>query len=167
MNQPVTTEPRIRRWSLFPKALSAEVERLVKPVCKQQGFSEHRLLTEWQSVVGADLARYSAPRKLTFPKGRREMGALHVGVFPGRALELQHMQPQILERIATYFGYRAVERLVFMQDAQLRPVAKPKHRRADLPPDERVMQQVAQCADDALRHALASLGQAISTKNFP
>ncbi len=153
-----------RRYTLFPKKLGEEIGRIVKPVYQQNGFSEHRLLTEWAKVVGADLARYSVPKKLVFPKGRREQGALHVSVFPGRALEMQHMLPVILERIATYFGYSAVQKLVFTQDATARPALRKKNK-AIAAESPLVAQQVALCEDEHLRAALASLGTAIQSKN--
>lgn len=153
-----------RRYTLFPKVLGEEINRIVKPVYQQNGFSEHRLLTEWVNVVGADLARYSVPKKLVFPKGKRDQGTLHIGVFPGRALELQHMLPVILERIASYFGYNAVQKLVFMQDATAKPALKKKNK-AIAADTTQMKQAVAGCEDEALRNALASLGSAIQSKN--
>lgn len=164
MSEPKAPEKPKRRYTLFPKPLGEEINRIVKPVYQQNGFSEHRLLTEWPKVVGADLARYSTPKKLVFPKGKREQGTLHISVFPGRALELQHMLPVILERIAVYFGYNAVQKLVFTQDAMARPALKKKSKAIATEAPE-VTQTVALCEDEALRAVLASLGTAINAKN--
>lgn len=152
--------PAARRWSLFPRKLGQSIEGIVKPVYQQHGFSEHRVLTEWVSVVGRELAAGSAPRKLAFPRGKREQGVLHVAVSSGaRALELQHMQPVILERIATYFGYRAIEKIVFHQETSL-PSATRRRRSvptAKVALDEATAALIAPCADDALRAALTAL----------
>jgi len=153
-----------RRWSLYSKPLAGEVERIVKPVYKQQGFNEHRILTHWGEVVGKVLARNSVPRKLTFPKGKREQGVLHVEVSSGaHALELQHMQPIILERIATYFGYNAIDKIVFHQNSTSH---SPKPRKPKVPsalPDPDFIKAVELCEDEALRVALTALGSAISS----
>lgn len=164
MSEPKAPEKFKRRYTLFPKQLGEEINRIVKPVYQQNGFSEHRLLTEWSKVVGADLARYSAPKKLVFPKGKRDQGTLHISVFPGRALELQHMLPIILERIASYFGYNAVQKLVFTQDAAARPALKKKSKPIAAG-EPQVTQAVALCEDADLRAVLASLGTAINAKN--
>ncbi len=77
-----------------------------------------------------------------------------------RALELQHMEPQILEKIATYFGYAAVTRIHLTQtsSALLRKEAKPApKRKAD--PDNRLAALAAQCEDESLRNALLSLAR--------
>lgn len=165
MKQEEKRLPPKRRWTMFSKSLAGEVERLVKPVYSQHGFSEHRLLTQWAEVVGKDLAKYSVPKKLVFPKGKREQGALHISVFSGRALELQHMQPMILERIATYFGYNAIERLVFTQDATTKPNRKSKSKKIATAPSAAIEDMVASCGDESLRAALSSLGTAILDNN--
>ena len=151
-----------RRYSPFPKALGRELEQLVKPVYKQQGFTEHRLLTEWDKVVGRALAAGSVPKKLTFPKGKREDGVLQVAVSSGaKALELQHMQPMILERICVFYGYKAIVKVVFVQDSSLQPPPKPRKTPVKKVSSDKVAALVAGCEDDALRQALASLGSEI------
>jgi hypothetical protein len=162
MTPPDVVQPK-RRWSLFPKPLANEIERIVKPVYHQHGFTEHRILTGWAEVVGRDLAAGSVPKKLTFPKGKRENGVLHVTVSSGaRALELQHMQPVILERIATYFGYRAIEKIVFLQDSSLHTAARPRKKpQMTQSPDAALTALVTPCDDAPLRAALLSLGAAI------
>lgn len=159
-----TPPPPSRRWSLFPKALGREIEQLVTPIYHQHGFTEHRILTQWPQVVGKELAAGSAPRKLTFPKGKREQGVLQVVVNSGaRALELQHMQPVILERIAAYFGYRAIEKVTFIQDSSL-PTPSPKRRRRVVATEEKDAYTALtdSCADDELKAALSRLGSAIA-----
>lgn len=156
-------ETKPRRWSLFSKSLSAEVEQLVKPVFKAQGFAEHRILTQWDKIVGADLAAGSVPKKLTFPKGQRENGTLHVTVASGaRALELQHMQPMILERIAMFFGYRAISRVVFLQDATLNPAPKRRRKVAQQQADAGLQDLVSACNDEELKNSLLLLGMTLN-----
>ena len=83
------------------------------------------------------------------------------------ALELQHSEPQLLERINSYFGYPAVARLRLIQappalprHAPAAPAARPSMRteRAEI---EAVVQPVA---DDALRAALAGLGATLKAQ---
>lgn len=163
MEEKEENKPIKRRWSMFSKPLAQDIERILKPVYQQHGFSEHRVLTEWAKVVGRELAAVSAPRKLVFQKGKRENGTLHVTVSSGaRALELQHMQPVILERIAMYFGYRAIEKIVFLQDSTLRSTPKRKRKPPAKPATPELSALVNDsCADEALRAALLSLGAAI------
>ena len=152
----------IRRYSLFSKTLAKSVEQAVKPVFKKHGFAEHRILTEWHAIVGTELSAYSIPEKLTFPARKKEGGTLHVLVASGRALELQHMQPVIIDKIATYFGYPAVARLTFMQTSA--PLFQREIRASTVQkskPSAAVAALVAECGDSELRSALLSLGIAL------
>lgn len=145
------------------RALAADVPRVVKPALGKRGFSEGQLVAQWAEIVGADLARRMMPEKLTFPPGERRDGTLRLRVAPGFALEAQHREPQILERLNAFFGYRALARLALVQGPlPTEPTAAPRRRR-DLAPSERaaLTQRVAGIADTELRDALMRLGEAV------
>ncbi len=152
-----------RRYSIFPKALGKSLEPLLKPVYKKHGFAEHRILSEWPAIVGSKLSTYSIPQKLVMPQNKKEGGTLHILVASARALELQHMQPMIIDNISTYFGYKAVAKLKFVQTGSdiFRKGAKkekPKQHEAS----EALQSMVAECEDADLRAALLSLGAHVS-----
>jgi len=68
------------------------------------------------------------------------------------------METVILERIAAYFGYRAIERLIIIQA----PIPSQQHtapssHAPDLPPSQAVIEQFAHIHDDRLREALIKL----------
>jgi hypothetical protein len=143
------------------------LERLLPGVAgealKKRGFGEYGILNAWESVVGAHLARYSAPVRIVFERGKTADGVLHIQVAPMMALEFQHMQPIILDRIAAYFGYRAVSRLVLLQSPHIfapkraeAPVAAA--RRASAPQIEAAL---SGCEDDDLRQSLQMLAKAV------
>ena len=145
------------------RALAADVSRIVKPALGKRGFSEGQLVAQWADIVGADLARRMMPEKLTFPQGERRDGTLRLRVAPGFALEAQHREPQILERLNAFFGYRALARLMLIQGPLPTEAAVPPRRRRDLAPNERaaLAQRVAGIADNELRDALTRLGEAV------
>lgn len=155
--------PNRRRFSIFSQPLSQALTPTLKPVYKKQGFAEHRILSEWHLIVGVQIASYSLPQKLTSVRGK-EGGTLYILAASGRALELQHLQPMILDKIATYFGYKAVTRLTFTQTSsalfrkEAKEAIKPKPA-----PDEALIALTNQCSDEALRQALLSLGTALAT----
>src|SRR5918996_2842921 len=100
--------------------------RLLDPVSRRRGLAEARVLTDWPSIVGAGLAARCQPVKLT-GGGHGHGGILHVHVAGIAALELQHSEPQLIERINSYFGHPAVARLRLIQ-------APPVRRAAPWPP---------------------------------
>jgi hypothetical protein len=103
--------------------LSAELPALTKLAFRNtlggRGFAEAGLITEWASIVGADVARMSRPVQLAFRQGERKGGVVTVECGGAAALELQHLKPQILDRINSHFGYAAVAELRFKQGAAL------------------------------------------------
>ena len=150
-----------RKYSLFPKTLASVVEPVTRPLLKKQGLAGSRILTEWESVVGPQLARHCLPEKLSFPAGKKTGGTLTISVENGFATELQHMQPLILERIAGYFGYHAVSRIVISHGWQ--PVMP---QEATAPPRKALPANCAAMADGVddpeLKAALQSLARTLA-----
>jgi hypothetical protein len=144
------------------QAIGASLPRIAKPVLGKQGLGEAQLLAEWPAIIGEELARYCWPIKLTFPRGERRDGTLRLRVASALALEIQHREPVLLERINGYFGYRAVIRLALVQGGApseqgtappLRPL-EPAERQA-------LDRRLDGIADPGLRAALRRLGSAI------
>lgn len=104
-----------RRHRYGPVSAARIIARIVDPAFRRQGFAEAEVLTRWSEIVGKDLARMATPEKLAFRRGSPASGTLHVRAAGPAALELQHMAPTVIERINTYYGYRAVERLQIVQ----------------------------------------------------
>lgn len=156
-------EPPARRNRL--SALASDVPHLTKLALGKRGFAEADLVGQWARIVGADLARLALPVKLRLPRGKSDPiaggiapnvagGTLTLRTSPAASLEIQHMKPRILERIATYFGYPAVTEIRIeigdrRRPAPKRPVAKPA-----APPD------LGKVTDPDLRAALERLGAA-------
>jgi hypothetical protein len=145
------------------RALAADVPHIVKPALGKRGFVEGQLVAQWADVVGSELALRLLPEKLTFPPGRRSDGTLRLRVAPGFALEVQHREPQILERLNAFFGYHALTRLVLVQGPLPTDRATVRRRQRDLAATERAAleERVAGIADTDLRHALTRLGEAV------
>jgi hypothetical protein len=139
--------------------------RVLDPASRRRGLAEVRVLTDWPSIVGEVLAARCQPVKLT-GGGRGHGGILHIHVAGSAALELQHSEPQLLERINSYFGYPAVARLRLIRA----PLALPRRAGAAAAPPldaaaraeiEALVQPVAH---DGLRAALAGLGATLKAQ---
>ena len=161
--QPAAPRRPIRRAS-GPRALNTLLPAVAKTAFKQGGQALAALAADWDAIVGAELGRQTLPMKLAFAPGARAGGTLHIAAAGALALELQHLEPQVLERINGHFGYRAVERIRLVQDvarveARLRRRAPaPKaNANAPAPPVEGV-------DDPELRAALALLGKALARR---
>ena len=102
-----------RKRKLFPRTLAECIEPVAAPVLKERGLAQANIVRHWETIVGPELAAHATPHRLSHRTDGG--GTLIVHTTGAFALELQHMEPLILERIATYFGYRAVTRLKIEQ----------------------------------------------------
>ncbi len=98
------------------RALAVSLPRVTKRLFGKRGFAEGGLAADWPGIVGTELAQRCRPGKLAFARGaERRNGTLTLRVEAPFATEVQHMAPQIMERINGYFGYGAVARLRLQQ----------------------------------------------------
>ncbi len=144
-------------------AVGANLPKIAGPALRKRGFVQAKLITEWPAIVGDMLAQETVPQKLLFARGNRGNGVLHLRVNSGFATELQHIAPQLIERINGFFGYRAVADLRLQQG----PVPAPRKPRKIDPKqlakaDEALLQLKLRYIEDAgLRDSLAFLGRAV------
>ena len=110
------------------RSVAVSVNQVVRPICRKRGLADAGLVNDWPTIVGRELAGQSQPQRLVRKRGA-DGGTLHILVAGPLALELQHLAPQVIERINSYFGYRAVERLSLHQGPIKRPTKPEKPSR--------------------------------------
>ena len=121
----------------------------MKPAFEKYGFPAAAILTDWAAIAGTELAAFTAPERLKWPRkscdaddaGTRAGATLILRVDGPRALEVEHLRPErLIERINASFGYRAVADIRVLQAPLARRDA-PRKRRAraavagEAPPD--------------------------------
>lgn len=156
-----------RRASMRP--IGADLQRLIGKPMGKRGFAEGGLIAEWAAVAGTEIARFTAPLKLSFPRGQRRDGTLTLRATSAFSTELQHIAPQLLERINAYLGYGAIARLKIEQ-GRLPP--RPRRAKPDIAPlapaeAAELSSRLEPIADDDLRHALEGLGRAVKGLRRP
>ena len=167
--------PRPRRRG-GARAIGAFATRLLDPIARARGFATISLLSEWPAIAGHDLAQFTMPDKVIWPRRRQdedsagaapthqtEAATLILRVDGPRAIEVQHRADQIIERVNTYFGYRAIGALRILQA----PVTRARRSPAPSPPpplDPQPLPASAEIDDDNLRQALMRLGTAVRSK---
>jgi len=148
-------EGETRRRGL--RRLSDATRLASRPVMREHGFALPAILTDWAAIVGPSLARDCAPERLSHG------GTLTVRVAGPLALELQHRTPEILARLAGYFGHRAVHRLHIIQGPLPKPVVQPQRPPRPLAPGDvaAISRAAAPLTDTGLKEAIERLGRAV------
>ena len=162
--------PRIasRRFSLPP--IGGQVMAVARTAFRQRGFAQAHILAHWPDIVGATMAEFCAPERLTYPRAigagdnrERDRAILSIRVDGPVALELRHLEPQIIERINAYYGYPAVARLKITQGPLPRkPVdLKRRFRPLKVEEKEKLSQGLEKIDEPDLKAALTRLGERV------
>jgi len=123
-----------------------------------------QLRAVWPEIAGRELAGQSLPEKLVgVARGKEGPSGLRIRCSGVAALELQHRQSELIDRINAFFGYRAIDRIALSQG----PLPERRAPRAPAPPldskTRSTMQRDAeQVNDPELRAALKRLADAIA-----
>jgi hypothetical protein len=143
---------------------------LMRPAFEKYGFSSAAILTDWAALAGPELAAYTAPERLKWPRQKpgedskgaaRQTGAtLVLRVVGARALEVEHRRPQIIERLNASFGYRAVAEIRLVQAPMEKRETRPA-RPAPLPQPAAGLEHIA---EERLRSAIARLAGGIEAR---
>jgi hypothetical protein len=146
------------------KQVGTFVSQLMRPSFEKFGFSASTLLTDWAAIAGPDVAAYTAPERLKWPRGTGRDGeaggaTLVLRVAGARALEVEQMRPRLIERINATFGYRAVSEIRVIQ-APLPPRGAPT-RPAPARPDPHLLEALP---DGPLKPALARMAAGMAAR---
>ena len=139
------------------------VAPIVRPVLKKHGFHELHIFEHWPEIVGADVARDCMPVKLSRGRGRDSSATLTIRVAGYRSLELQHMIPQIRDRLNRFLGGAIVKRIKLVQGPMPRDVDAVKSQEQPLSPAESqgISDAAAGIEDDRLRAAIERMGEGV------
>jgi len=128
------------------------------------GFVQSSVVTRWHEIVGPTHARVCAPESIRFPPGEKSDGILQLVVVPAHAPLIQHVIPEIIERVNRFFGYKAVAKVKLRQGQVKAPPASEKSAApASLKPVPiELGESLRDIGDPELRAVLESLARSMS-----
>jgi hypothetical protein len=130
------------------------------------GFVQGSIVSRWAEIVGERYAKASSPESIRFPTGRKAGGVLTLLVDGAHAPLIQHLTPLIVERVNRFFGYAAINRIVFRQGRAPAPEARLKRPQLRPVPKE-LGEGLREIADPELRACLESLAGRIGATSGP
>jgi hypothetical protein len=125
---------------------------------------EGKVITHWPQIVGERFAKIALAESITFPKGKKTEGTLHLSVTSSGALLLQYSQDLLLEQVNTFFGYKALTKLRMTHDF-VPPKEVVKKIPVPLTDEEKrwVEDMTQDISDSDLRECLEKLGCSLMT----
>jgi hypothetical protein len=102
------------------KPIADLMPQIGRAAFRRFGFVQSSVVTRWPEIVGERHARVCMPESIRFPPGEKSEGILQLVVLPAHAPLIQHVIPEIMERVTRFFGYKAVAR-VKMRQGEVKP----------------------------------------------
>ncbi|MGB3379752.1 DUF721 domain-containing protein [Allopontixanthobacter sediminis] len=145
------------------KAIADLMPQIGRTAFRRFGFVQSSVVTRWPEIVGETHARVCAPEAIRFPPGEKADGILQLVVLPAHAPLIQHVIPEIMERVNRFFGYAAVSRVKLRQGVVKPPSGE---RRSSAPPSLRPIpmelgDSLRDIGDPELRKVLESLARSM------
>jgi hypothetical protein len=140
------------------------VPQIGRAAFRRFGFVQSSVVTRWPEIVGEHHAKVCQPESIRFPPGEKSEGILQLVVLPAHAPLIQHVIPEIMERVNRFFGYKAVAKVKMRQGevkpahAQERPKAPPSLK----PIPMELGDSLRDIGDPELRTVLESLARSVA-----
>lgn len=132
------------------------------------GFVQSSIVTRWGDIVGSRYGEVSAPESIRFPAGQKSNGTLNLIVASGFAPMIQHVLPEILERVNRFFGYAAVAKVAMKQGVIERsePERRPSPNMTKPVPQD-LGEGLREIGDPELRSVLEALARGLANSSGP
>lgn len=149
------------------RAIADLMPEIGRTAFRRFGFVQSSVVSRWPEIVGPQHARICAPEAIRFPPGEKSDGILQLVVVPAHAPLIQHVIPEIMERVNRFFGYKAVAKVKLRQGEVKPPVAREK---TTAPPSLRPIpmelgDSLRDIGDPELRQVLESLARSLEASN--
>ncbi len=149
------------------KSISDLMPEIGRAAFRRYGFIQSSVVSRWPEIVGERYAEVSLPESIRFPRGEKEGGTLHLAVSGAYATLMQHITPEIIERVNRFFGYGAISQVRFRQGEITPP--KETEKRVAPPPNLKptpieLGDSLRDIGDPELHRVLKSLASAVASK---
>ena len=159
-----------------PKKIGDTLSKINKNYSSKFGKIEFLILSKWTQIVGSFFADHSEPYKISriteeFNQFDEPIykNFLHVRVSPAAAVEFQHYKDTIIEKINSFFGYKAIADLRLQQNF----IPEKKTTRdinlfdQDLSEEEKasIKSEIGNIKDKDLENSIVNLGASIKRED--
>ena len=161
----------LSKRTFVPQAISQALRKINIGFTSKFGKIEFIIHSKWPEIVGSYFMEYSEPKNITkLPDYENEIGEmiyknhLNVSVAPAAAIEFQHFKDKIIEKINSYFGYKAIIDLRIQQNYITKNKSKSKIIKNKLTESEKIniAKEVKNLTNKELKKSLIDLGKNIA-----
>ena len=160
--------------NFIPQQIGNTIKKINRKFSSKYGKIEFLIHSKWPEIAGSYFVEYSEPGNISrLVDYQNDLGEtiyknhLNVSVSPAAALEFQHFKDKILEKINSYFGYKAIIDLRIQQNYIPKANKSNKMYSRDLKNTEKleISGEVGKLNDKNLQKSLIDLGENIAKKS--
>lgn len=150
------------------RAVADLMPEIGRAAFRRFGFVQSSIVSRWVDIVGDQYARVTAPESLRFPHGKRDNGTLTLTISGAHAPMIQHVEPEIIERVNRFFGYAAVAKVRMVQGVVTPPRPGPVRAPPMLKPvPQELGDSLRDIGDPELRTVLQNLAAGLANSSGP
>lgn len=158
-----------------PIKINESLSNVNRKILNKFNGLDYIIFSKWPNIVGSFFNQYSEPEKITsIPTTEDSKGNivferfLHVNVSPAAAIEFQHLQTKIIEKINSLFGFKAIYgikiRQKYIENKGKISTSKSLKTSPNNNEKKRIKVQTSAINDKKLKESLVKLGLNLSIK---
>ena len=160
--------------TFVPKKIGETLSKINKLYLGKFGKIEFLIFSKWPQIVGKFFADHSEPDKISrITEDFNEfdepvfINYLHVRVAPAAAIEFQHYKDTIIEKINSFFGYKAIADLRLEQNftPKVQGNNKPNNRKISKEEKKMIENEIEVIHDEELQKSIVNLGASIKRED--
>lgn len=159
---------KTRRNRSPAKSVSELVGGILEPIIAKRAGMTLSLINAWSDIIGLPLGKHSRPEKILWPRRAHDddpfqAATLVVACDGAQAIFFQHETDAIIERVNTFLGFAAIDRIKIQQKPVSDLPLEKEQAAKELTGEEkkRLDEILSNISDDKLRNKLAKLGEGI------
>tara|TARA_B110000438_G_C15685807_1_gene594474 strand:- start:478 stop:1005 length:528 start_codon:yes stop_codon:yes gene_type:complete len=166
--------PEKQKRKFVPVTIADSLKNINKKFLYKYGKLDYTIHSKWGDIVGNFFINHSEPVKISsIPNSTNENedGStvydryLHVNVSPAAAIEFQHFQDKIVEKINSYFGYKAIKKIKIHQQFVNKTVSINTKNSPNIIKEsldkKKVLETVSDISNKKLEESIVKLGLSI------
>ena len=166
------SKPEKSRRKFVPLTIAESLRTLNQKFLYKFGKLDYTIHAKWGDIVGSFFVNHSEPLKInSILSSVSEDGSniydcyLHVNVSPAAAIEFQHFQDKIVEKINSYFGYKAIKGIKIHQQFVISDYLNKNDKNVNLIEKEiekkEVLETTPKLSNKKLQESIVNLGLSI------
>ena len=169
------SKPEKPKRNFIPLSIADSLRTVNKKFLYKFGKLDYTIHAKWSDIVGNFFVNHSEPQKITsVANSTNDDGEtiydryLHVNVTPAAALEFQHFQDKIIEKINSYFGYKAIKGIKIHQHHVQKDYFKKTKKNTNLIKREKdkiqIRESTPNLSNKQLEESIVNLGLSITSE---